>query len=401
MKIGLIRERKQPVDMRVALTPEQCTQIMSAYPGLEIVVESSPDRKFTDPEYRGMGITVSDSLKDCDVLIGIKEVPEKYLIPEKKYFLFSHTIKQQHHNREMFKAILAKKIELVDFECLNWPDGRRILGFGRWAGIIGTYNAFLTWGKRQQSYLLKPAWQCFDLGSLKSEIKKIKPGKIKIALTGNGRVASGALELLTMLNIRWVTPADFLTESFDEPVYTNLKNKNLYRRKDGKRWDRKDFFRNHQNYECIFKPYLSKVDLLINGLYWEPDMAQLFQKEDTKKEDFKIQVVADITCDLEGSVPITVKSTTIDEPVFGWDKRTQIICEPYLKTAIDIMAVGNLPAELPRDASEDFGSDIAKHIIPMLMNNDPDGILERGTLTKNGRLNKGYEYLADYGNLFK
>ena len=399
MKIGLIRERKQPVDMRVALTPDQCSRLMAAFPDLEIVVESSPDRRFTDPEYRGCGVKVCDSVADCEVLLGIKEVPKQFLIPGKRYLFFSHTIKKQPHNREMFQTILSKKIELTDYECLNAANGSRILGFGRWAGIIGTYNAFLTWGKRQATYQLKPAWQCFDLAELKTQLQKIRPGKIKIALTGNGRVAHGALEVLTMLNFRWVTPADFLTETFDEPVYTNLKNKNLYRRKDGKPWDRKDFFGNHGNYESIFKPYLSEIDLLINGFYWEPDMAPLFQKEDTKRDDFKIQVIADITCDVDGSIPVTVKSTTITDPVFGWDRQNQRICDPHITNSIDIMAVSNLPAELPRDASEDFGSDIAKHIIPMLMNNDPDGILERGTLTRNGKLNKGYTYLAEYGNL--
>jgi len=398
MKISLIRERKKPADSRVALTPEQAFALEQQYPQIEIFAERSPDRIFGDELYHESGIELIHTSEDCNVLLGVKEVPIESLIEGKTYFFFSHTHKKQLYNRPLLKAIIEKQIRLIDYECLEWPDGGRILGFGRWAGIVGVYNGFLTWGKKYKNFELKPAYECLTYDDLIDELKRIVLPPIKIALTGTGRVAGGALELLNHLHIKEITPEEYLENDFDYPVFTNLKNEDLYRRKDGSDWDTQHFYQNHGAYESIFSPFAEITDLLINGMYWEKTLPALFTKEDTRSEYFKTRVIADITCDVEGSVPITMKATSIHEPVIGWDYNGQKETEPFLEDTIDIMAVTNLPTELPADASRDFGEVLSKEIIPLLLNGDPDGILKGATITKDGGLTEKYSYLTDFVN---
>lgn len=397
IKIALIRERKQPADRRVALSPAQVKQTLERWPSLQIWVEKSPERVFSDSAYEEVGALLVERATEADILLGIKEVPVSELIAHKTYLFFSHTIKKQAYNRQLLQQILAKNIRLIDYECLSWPKGNRILGFGRWAGIVGAYNAMLVWGRKFRLYELKPAHACKDYEELCNELKKVQLPAIKIALTGSGRVASGSLEIMAELGIREVSPAEMLNSHFDEAVFTLLENENLYRRKDGKSWNRDDFFARHANYESIFEPYLNQVDMLINGMYWEDDMDALFKKGDTAKTDFRMRVIADITCDVEGSVPITMRATPINDPVFGWDGLLQRTTVPYLPNTIDVMAVTNLPAELPSSASEEFGNAMLEHILPLLIEGDRDHILERASITNmKGDLNPNYEYLKDY-----
>jgi len=360
IRFGLLRERKSPPDTRVALTPVQCVSVQKRYPDVRIFVESSPERTYSDDEYRAAGIPVVHDLSDCDVLFGIKEVPKEHLIPGKTYFFFSHTIKKQPYNQAMLQAILAKNIELIDYETLKWESGLRVLGFGRWAGIVGAYNGFLTWGRKTGSYEIKPAWQCLDYAEMLRECHKIQPGPAKIVLTGGGRVANGALELLRQLNILEVTPEDFL-------------------------------LRNHT------RPFLPACDMLINGIFWTSDLPRLFEKEDTAWPGFRIKVIADISCDVDGSVPITVDATTIADPVFGWDRQAQERTAPFLPETIDVMAVSNLPNELPRDASGEFGEHLFHDVIPELFHSQ-SAMLEGARITRDGALTKRYSYLQDYAD---
>jgi saccharopine dehydrogenase (NAD+, L-lysine-forming) len=338
-----------------------------------------------------------DYAHDADVLLGIKEVPVSELIPQKTYLFFSHTIKKQPYNQKLLQSVLEKQIELIDYECLSWPKGDRILGFGRWAGVVGAYNAMLVWGEKYGHFKLKAAHACADYGELQHELTKVNLPAIKIGLTGKGRVGKGALELLGHMGIPEVSPTELLNQSFNEAVFANLDNEDLYQRKDGKQWEKSDFYNNHSNYEGIFRPYMSELDMLINGMYWEESMEPLFSKEDTAKADFKIRVIADITCDVEGSVPITMKATPINDPVFGWDRSVQKVCPPYMADTIDVMAVTNLPAELPSSASEEFGESMMEHILPLLIEGDQQDILKRAAITnKQGNLNELYLYLGDY-----
>lgn len=395
LKLAILREEKLPADKRVPFTPSQCVQLKAQYPGIEIFIQPSPDRCFADELYSKVSVSVKEDISDCDYLAGIKEVPADKLIPGKTYLFFSHTIKKQAHNKPLMQALIRKKITLIDYETLRWKSGDRIIGFGRFAGIVGAYNGLLTWGRKFRAFDLKPAYECLDYAELKNELKKLKLSPIKIILTGNGRVSLGALELLKEAGIKEVTAADILTKIYAEPVFAVLLTENLYERIDGKAYDRSDFHHDPTRYRCVFRYYLPTCDLLINGIYWDTRMDRLFSENDTRMPSFNISVIADISCDVNGSVPITIKDTKIFDPVFGYDPNTMKECPPYTEKSIDIMAVSNLPTELPRDASEGFGSMLLEYVIPELLKTESQ-VIQHATICSNGKLTHEFEYLADY-----
>lgn len=395
VSFGLIREEKQPADRRVAFTPAQCAELKALYPQMSIYIQPSADRCFSDELYQKVGVEVSEDLSHCDFLFGIKEVPSEKLMAEKTYLFFSHTIKKQAHNKQMMQAMIKQNVTLIDYETLRWKNGDRILGFGRFAGVVGAYNGLIAWGKKYKSFELKPAHQCLDYAELKTELKKLNLPNIKILLTGNGRVSLGALELLKEAGIKEVTASDVLTKVFSEPVFAQLLTENLYERIDGKAYDRSDFHHDPTRYRCVFRYYLPQCDMLINGIYWDERMDRLFSENDTRMTTFRPKVIADISCDINGSVPITIKDTKISDPVFGYDPMTMKACEPYQENSIDIMAVSNLPAELPRDASEGFGAMLIEYVVPELLK--PESIvIQNATICKAGKLTHEFEYLADY-----
>lgn len=397
LRIGLIKERKKLPDERVALTPQQCRYIMNKYSNIEIVVEPSPTRCFTDAQYLAEGITLSSDMTQCDVLMGIKEVPVDYLIPGKTYFFFSHTKKKQPHNKPLMQALIAKNIKMIDYECLTHSDEQRILGFGMFAGIVGAHNGLMTYGKKWGLYDLPAAHKVKSYKDLMQAYEKVKLPNIKIAMTGSGKVASGVLDVMHKLDIEEVEPMDYLTHQYDYPVFTHLKGASLYARKDNNMFHRDDFHAHPEAYKCLFSAYVNQTDILMNGIYWEKRIARLFEKEDIKRNDWRISVIADISCDVEGSVPITVDSTTIADPVFGVDRYSLNVVPGYANTkdTIDVMAVDNLPNELPCDASQYFGVHFEKHILPELLLPESD-ILKRATICANGKLTKRYEYMSDY-----
>ncbi len=395
IKLGILREEKLPADKRVPLTPAQCVAIKHHFPAIDISIQPSADRCFADELYQKVGVTIKEDISGCDFLMGIKEVPPEKLIPHKKYFFFSHTIKKQAHNKALMHGLIQKEITLIDYETLRWKNGDRVLGFGRFAGIVGAYNGLITWGKKFKTFDMKPAYLCQDYEELKRELKKLKLTAIKIILTGNGRVSLGALELLNLAGIQQVTPADILTKIYAEPVFAELLTENLYERIDGKPYDRSDFHHDPTRYRCVFRYYLPYCDLLMNGIYWDVHMDRLFAANETRLPTFKTKVIADISCDINGSIPITLKDTKSSDPVFGFSPTTMDICEPYLPDSIDIMAVSNLPTELPKDASEGFGQMLIDYVIPELIK-PHSAILDAATICKDGKLTSDYEYLADY-----
>lgn len=395
MKLGIIREHKTPPDVRVALTPVQCAALKNRYPEVEILVEASADRCYSDEEYTAAGIQVVSDISEAEVLLGIKEIPEEYLIPEKTYFFFSHTIKKQPSNRNMLQAILRKKIRLIDYETLRWENGQRVLGFGRFAGIVGAYNGLLTWGKKTGKFHMKPAWQCEDYRELLVQAGAVDIGNIRMVLTGGGRVANGTLDFLRNLRVREITPYQFIHREYDEPVFVHLNSPEIYRHKEGKPWDTEYFYRNHGEYESSFSDFLPYTDLLFNGLFWTNDLPPLFQKAHTALPQFRISVIADISCDVDGSVPITYKATTIADPVIGWDRKKQEPCPPFGPDSVDIMAVSNLPNELPCDASEEFGENLLHYIIPEFLK-PSSRIITEATIADEGALTAHYQYLSDY-----
>lgn len=399
IKLGIIRESKTPPDKRVALTPLQCSELRREYPQLEIIIQPSPYRCYSDDEYRAFGLTLQEDISTCDILLGIKEVKIDYLIPEKKYFFFSHTIKKQAHNKNLIKALIANKISLIDYECLTDENHNRIIGFGRYAGIVGAYNGILGYGKKYDLFHLKPANACRDRAEMEEELRRVRLPNIKILLTGGGRVANGATETLGALKIRKVTPYEFLNCTYREPVYCQLHSKDYFDAKDGSAWNAKDFYAHPENYIPKFLPYAKVCDLLITSHFWDPRSATFFTKEDMKSSDFRISVIADVTCDMEGSIPSTLRVSTIPDPFYGYNPISEKEDVPFSKNTITVMAVDNLPCELPRDASEDFGKALLDRVFPNLFGVDNTKIIERATILNKGTLTADYSYLKDYAGL--
>lgn len=395
IRIGLIREGKVPADNRVALTPAQCKWIHKNSTEVQVVVQSSASRCFSDREYLSAGADVRETLEECDILIGIKEVPAEQLLPGKTYLFFSHTKKKQPHNRHLLRAIIDKRITLIDFECLEHEDGQRIIGFGFFAGVVGAHNGMMAYGKRTGLFFLDRVYKQRSFRELIHNYFGLRLPNVKIAVTGSGRVAHGILEVMNLMGIHEVEPEDYLRRRFSYPVYTQLKGADLYRHKENGTYSRDDFHAHPDRYECKFLPYAAQTDILMNGVYWDKDVPRLFDKENVKADNFIIQTIADITDDANGSVPINLGDQTIEDPVYGINRHTLEKTAPYLPGSIDIMAVGNLPNELPRDASRYFGEQLIKHILEDLVTNGSD-IIRRATMVKEGKLTPEFEYLKDY-----
>ncbi|MDW7691925.1 NAD(P)-dependent oxidoreductase [Flammeovirgaceae bacterium SG7u.111] len=396
MKLGIVREGKVPIDRRVALTPEQCKEVIKKYSNVEVKVQKSPLRCFKDSEYSKAGFEIVDSVADCDIILGIKEVPVSDLLSKKTYLFFSHTIKKQPYNRHLMITILNNKVKMIDYETLTDDKGIRVIAFGRFAGLVGAYNGIIGWGKRYGLFDLKPAYQCFDMAEMKSEFAKVKLPPIKIALTGGGRVAKGAMETLEGMKIKQVSPSDFLKKEFKDAVFTQLNPGDYNEHKGGKKFEIANFFSNPQDYKSTFAPFTKVTDMLIAGAYWDPKAPVLFTKEDCKQEDFRIKLIADITCDIDGSIPSTKKASTIDTPFYDYMPEEDLITPAFSsRKNITVMAVDNLPNELPRDASQSFGEQLIENVLDNLLVKD-DGMIERATIAEHGKLTDKYSYLKDY-----
>lgn len=397
IKLAIIREDKVPIDKRCAITPSQAKEIQQKFSNTTIVFQPSSVRAFTAEEYHMEGIDSQEDIQDCDILVGVKEVPIANLIANKTYFFFSHTIKKQTYNQKLLRAIVDKNIRLIDYECLVNADGQRIIAFGRYAGIVGAYNAIWTYGKRTFLFDLKRAKDCFDLAALKQEFAKVQLPPAKIILTGGGRVAKGAMEVLDGMNVKRVTPIDFLNKSYSYPVYAQLDNEDYHFRKDGESFDLQDFYVHPENYKGDFLKYAHKADILIAAAYWHPKAPVLFKEEDMRREDFSIKVIADITCDIEGSIPSTKKPSTIDDPVYDYCPEKGTLESAFSSHKhINVMAIDNLPCELPRDSSRDFGRMFIDGVLPALLGDDSEKIIENATICKNGKLTQKFAYLQDY-----
>jgi alanine dehydrogenase len=399
MKIGLIREGKVPPDKRVPLTPKQCRLLKENYPQLDILVQPSLVRAYPDSDYVAEGIELNEDLSSCDLIMGVKEVNIGDLIPGKKFMFFSHTIKKQQHNQKLMRALLDKQIEMIDYEVLKDSSNKRIIGFGRYAGIVGTYNAFLTLGLKDGTYVLKPAHQCHDRKEMEAELKKvILPKNFKIVLTGFGRVGHGAREILNLLPLKEVTTDEFFSGTFDGPVYTHLEVGEYYAPKDGSEFVKADFYSNPEKYRSTFGRFVSEADMYIPCHFWSNRSPFILTNDDLLRADRRLRVVADISCDTDGPIACTLRASKIADPIYGYNPVTVQEDDFRKPEVIAVMAVDNLPCELPKDASEDFGNELIKLILPCFLVADPDRIIERATETKNGVLMPDFAYLQDYAD---
>jgi len=400
LKLGIIREGKTPSDNRVALTPAQCKWIHQNREDIKIIVQTSSTRCFRDNEYEHAGATVQENMDECDILFGIKEVPVDMLIPGKTYLFFSHTKKLQPYNQYLFQSIIQKNITLIDYECLEHEDGTRIIGFGFFAGVVGAHNGIMAFGNRTGLYHLQRVHATRNFQDLIHTYFGLKLPNIKIAVTGSGRVAHGILEIMNLLGIHDVEPEDYVSRNFPYPVYVHLKGAQLYKNKSGSIYSREDFHLYPSKYECLFEKYIPHTDILMNGVYWTAEIPRLFEWDDIQRPDFRIQTIADITDDKNGSVPSNLGDSTIDDPVYGVDKISFEKTQPYLPGSLDMMAVGNLPNELPKDASRYFGEQLIKHILLPLIEGGSN-MIDKATLVKNGKLNEPYLYMNEYAQGIK
>ena len=396
MKFGIIKERKNPPDRRVVFSPFELLQVKKQFPNAEIKVEASDIRVFSDNEYTENGFEVSDDVSDCDVLIGVKEVPIDALIPNKKYFFFSHTIKKQTYNRKLLKACIDKNIELYDHETIVNENNTRLIGFGRYAGIVGAYNGIRAFGLKYEIFNLPKAENLTSQDALIQQLKKQFLPPIKIVLSGKGKVAMGAKEMLDGMKIKEVSVENYLSTTYTYPVYTMVDVEDYNSKKDGSAFEKKDFYANPQNYNSNFERFTEVSDIFIAGHFYGNGAPVILSKEMLASPKCKIKVVADISCDIDGPIACTLKASTIADPNYGYLPSDHKEVDMFHPSAIVVMAVDNLPCELPKDASEGFGEMFLEHVIPAFFNNDANGVLERAKITENGRLTPRFAYLQDY-----
>ena len=397
IRIGLIRETKIPADNRVALIPSQCKWLQKIFASLKIYAQPSSERCYTNKEYELAGVELKEDLSDCDYLFGIKEVHGDKLIPGKKYLFFSHTRKMQDYNRKLFRMILDKKITLIDYECMEHEDGQRIIGFGFFAGIVGAHNGMMAYGNRSGKYELPRVYKQPSFKQLIHGYFGIRLPNIKVVITGSGRVAHGLLEVMNLLGIIEIEPDEYLSRNFSYPVFTQLKGALLYQHKKNGHYNREEFHTNPSIYQCLFKPYAENSDILLNGIYWDPRMPRLFEWGDLLSPRFRIQTIADITDDKDGSVPCNLGDGTMQDPVYGVNKKSRERSQPYTDGSIDIMAVGNLPNELPRDASRYFGEQLIKYVLEDLFK-EGSSVIQRATMVQDGVIMEGFEYMRAYAD---
>jgi len=395
MKIGIIKEYKNPPDKRVVFSPKKCVEIVNKFPEIKFLVESSDIRSFSDREYQSLGIEVVQDLSECDVLMGVKEVPIEKLISGKKYFFFSHTIKKQPYNKKLLQKILELNIDLYDHETIVDKSNNRLIGFGYYAGVIGAYNGLRTYGLKKDLFKMTKAVDLKDRVEFDKILKTIELPNIKILLSGTGRVGGGTKEVLDFLKIKQVSPRDFIDKNFDEPVYTNIDVLD-YNYSSSIDNSISNFYNYPEKFKSTFSKFFSVTDIFFAGHYHNPKAPKLITLDDMKKNSFNIDVVADISCDIDGPIACTIRPSTINDPIFGFHKSNSIECDFLDPDAIAVMAVDNLPCELPRDSSEMFGDMFLKYVIPSFFNDDKDDILKKSQMTLNGQLTPRFEYLSDY-----
>ena len=397
--VGILRETKAPPDRRVPLTPHQTVLFEKRYSQAKVYMQPSEIRGFRDDEYDKLRLNLKEDLKDCELLLGIKEVDYQTFISGKIYMFFAHVGKKQSYNRRMLQEIMRRKITLIDYEYLTDGAGKRIIAFGRWAGIVGAYNGLRGMGLRNGSIALKPAHQCGGKNDLFAEVKKMKPEPVKILVTGGGRTACGAVETLHALNLHKVTPKAFLEQKFDHPVYARLDPQDYVKHKRGKPFELFHFFSHPQEYESTFQPYQKVTDLFIACHYWDPNSPNFITADDMRSSGFRISLIADVSCDINGPIASTRRTSTIEDPFYDYNPNTEKEEPPISNIRnVTVMAVDNLPGALPREASQDFGNILLDKILPSLMGRDDQKIIERATITRAGALTRRFSYLQDFAD---
>lgn len=398
MKIGLIKETKIPIDNRVALTPQQMAQLQKSYPDDQFVVQSSPIRAYTDEEYRQSGIQVCDDIADCDILFGIKEASIPSLIPDKHYFFFGHIAKMQAYNKPLLQAMMAKRITFSDYEYLTDSQHKRVCAFGWWAGIVGVYHTLRCYGLKYHTFTLPAPDKKFSLEQLTLLLCNIVLPKIKILITGTGRVSQGAQYILQKIGAKKMSEQQFLnTPAVDFLSYCVADAPQLVEHCHGKTFNWDTFNQTPQLYRSIFMRWAVCTDMLICAHFWAPDAPVYLSEQDLKNPNLSIKVIGDITCDIQGSIKSTLRATTHDEPYYDYNPITGQEMPPFsLPDNISVMAVDTCPNALALDTSDYFGQMLMQHVFPPLLNRQHSDILQRGTILQNGQLTPLFRYLDNF-----
>lgn len=397
--IGIVRESRND-ENRTPLVPEHIKKYKESNPNINFIIQPSNSRCFSDEEYELCGAKINENLNECSIIFGVKEIDPNILINNRTYLFFSHTFKinkQQKniekHKKDLLLSILNKKITLIDYENIRGKNGTRCLGFGRFAGIVGCYNTLNLLLKVLGKQSLASAYKINDYERLVLNLKNLYFPKTKILVTGDGRVAKGVIELLNQTNIKAVSKKDFLEKKFDQPIFCNLETKDYVTNNSSTNFNLEHFIDNPQDYSSSALQYLKETDILISAHYWDPSSPKIFENEDLKVLQ-NLKIVGDITCDINGSVPTTIRSTTIEKPNY-WIERYNLKEIDENNDGIAVMAVDNLPSELPRDSSTEFSEGIINEVLPFLLKED-DGRILNGTITTDGSFLEKYNYLNDY-----
>jgi alanine dehydrogenase len=406
--LAILRESRID-ENRAPFSPAQISILLNKFPNLKIIVQPSKRRCFKDEDYLKAGAQITDELNSANIIFGVKEIEISTLIENKTYLFFSHSSKVRQYigketndkaiiyKKELLKEIIKKNITLIDYENLRDTSGEgyRYLGFGRFAGIIGTYNTLNLYLKLFTEEQLPRAFEINSYEQIKKLIGKKNFNKVKILLTGSGRASKGAIEMLKLANIREVTLNDYLNTKYNEAIFCNISAKKHVERKDGKPSSYLDYLVNPHKYTSKVKNYLLDANIFIACHYWDPEFPKLFSPKQIS--EFKnLKIIGDVTCDINGSVPTTIRSTSIAKPYYSINTDSMKEIELGNK-GIAVMAVDNLPSELPRDASEEFGSSVISEILPYLINKD-DGRINRATTASNGKFCSNFTYLNDFIN---
>jgi len=400
MKIALIKETKTPVDNRVALSPKQVAELNKEYPQHTIVVQSSEIRAFSDEEYRSEGVAVVDDIRDCDVLFGIKETKIESLIPNKNYFFFGHVAKMQEYNRPLLQSLMQKHITFCDYEYLVDDNNIRVCAFGWWAGVVGVYYTFRGYGLKYNLYELPKPDRRFTLNQLIESLKSIELPKVKLLVTGAGRVSQGAQHVLETIGAYKMTEEQYLSDApLNTLSYCVADVVRLVKRKDGEKFSWNDFTHNAREYESDFMRWAKKTDVLICAHFWGPEAPVYLSEEDLRNKDMRIRMIGDVTCDIKGSIKSTVRPATHDDPYYDYNPRTEKDEPAFVsENNITVMAVDTCPNALAMDTSEYFGSMLMKHVFEPLLKGEHSDVIDRSMILKEGQLTSRFAYLKDFAN---
>jgi alanine dehydrogenase len=397
MKIAILRESDEHKDKRVALTPVDAKLLIQRFPGLIIQVQSSNNRAFTNEEYINAGINIKEEVSDCDLLIGVKKVNTENIIPGKTYLFFAHVAKKQENNREYLKYLVKNKVTLIDYEYLKNENGKRLAAFGYIAGVAGAYYVYDMLSKKINKTFLSKVSSSGNIiqAIINSNLKK----PCKIALSGNGNVANGVSDIFNAAGINQVNSHSFINKSFGKTVFCKLQPEDYLINKRGIEYSAQHYRQNPEQYRSKLAQFINIADAYVACHYWHKNYPKYLSTSDLKNEQSNLKVIADISCDLNGSVAPTLRETSFNNPYFDYNPITGNEESPFSSGKnITVMAIGNLPSLLPREASEGFSRSMADVILPQYIENTQSFLFKNATILKCGNLTKSFSYLTNYLN---